>query len=235
MRRRSHSPRLTLRQELRTRSIRSMVDRRRPIPRRSLSPIADTTASSTGVDRGNTESQRSMQILVDSVAPSSQASAIVPPGLMFGIRVLRGFPSTRRTTLQHCQHVLHARRWTTQTYAGTFNISRAAFTLSITGAWTWLAILKRKRHSLFESTATHPPPKSRPRNWRQWLVSRSGVVGLTATDPEDRRELHLCTDGGLTIIYSAPFTVSGEGQHTVLYWSNDKLTHTERRTAPRSE
>ena len=38
-------------------------------------------------------------------------------------------------------------------------------------------------------------------------------------------------DGGLTIIYSAPFTVSGEGQHTVLYWSNDKLHPTGQNSA----
>jgi hypothetical protein len=35
-------------------------------------------------------------------------------------------------------------------------------------------------------------------------------------------------DGGLTMVYNGtPFTISGEGQHTVLYWSNDKLNHTE--------
>jgi hypothetical protein len=34
-------------------------------------------------------------------------------------------------------------------------------------------------------------------------------------------------DGGPTLVYSGPFTVSGDGQHQVLYWSNDKLSNTE--------
>jgi hypothetical protein len=54
-------------------------------------------------------------------------------------------------------------------------------------------------------------------------------VGLTATDPEVGVSFTFYrVDGGPTMIYGgAPFTVSGEGQHTVLYWSNDKLSHTE--------
>src|SRR5690242_16206974 len=54
-------------------------------------------------------------------------------------------------------------------------------------------------------------------------------VGLTATDPEVGVNVTLYrVDGGPAIVYGGtPFTVSGEGQHTVLYWSNDKLNHTE--------
>jgi hypothetical protein len=54
-------------------------------------------------------------------------------------------------------------------------------------------------------------------------------VGLTATDPEVGVNVTMYrVDGGPTMVYNgAPFTVSGEGQHTVLYWSNDKLNHTE--------
>jgi len=52
---------------------------------------------------------------------------------------------------------------------------------------------------------------------------------LTATDPEVGVNVTMYrVDGGATMVYSGtPFTVSGEGQHTVLYWSNDKLNHTE--------
>src|SRR5215510_4316514 len=54
-------------------------------------------------------------------------------------------------------------------------------------------------------------------------------VSLTATDPEVGVNVTMYrVDGGPTMVYGGtPFTVSGEGQHTVLYWSNDKLNHTE--------
>jgi len=61
--------------------------------------------------------------------------------------------------------------------------------------------------------------------WYQGAVQ----VGLTATDPEVGVNVTMYrVDGGPTMVYGgAPFTVSGDGQHTVLYWSNDKLNHTE--------
>ena len=53
-------------------------------------------------------------------------------------------------------------------------------------------------------------------------------VGLSGSDPESGVAFTMYrVDGGQTQIYSGPFTISGEGQHEVLYYSNDKLGHNE--------
>jgi hypothetical protein len=183
------------------------------------------------VDRaGNTESQRSMQIRVDSVAPSSQASAsstswfdvwYQSPAQVF-INATDNASGTANT-----YYTLDG--GPTKTYAGTFNISTGG--VHIVNYWSVdLAGNTEAQKSLTVRVDSDAPTTQittggiGANGWYRGPVQ----VGLTATDPEVGVNVTMYrVDGGPTMVYGAPFTVSGEGQHTVLYWSNDKLNHTE--------
>ncbi|HWP55744.1 MAG TPA: Ig-like domain-containing protein, partial [Pyrinomonadaceae bacterium] len=58
---------------------------------------------------------------------------------------------------------------------------------------------------------------------------RSAVqVSLNASDTQVGVNVTLYQlDGGPTLVYTGPFTVSGEGQHQLIYYSNDKVSNTE--------
>ena len=59
-------------------------------------------------------------------------------------------------------------------------------------------------------------------------VLSGATVTLTATDNSLRRCFHLYKiDSGAQQTYTAPFTVTGVGSHTVTYWSVDKAGNTE--------
>ena len=184
------------------------------------------------VDRaGNTESQRSMQIRVDSVAPSSQAQA----SSIWSFDVW--YQSPARVSINATDNASGTANTyymldggPTQTYAGTFNISTGG--VHIVNYWSVdLAGNTEAQKSLTVRVDSDAPTTqittagTGANGWYRGPVQ----VGLTATDPEVGVSFTFYrVDGGLTMIYGgAPFTVSGEGQHTVLYWSNDKLNHTE--------
>jgi hypothetical protein len=118
----------------------------------------------------------------------------------------------------------------THTYAGTFNISTGG--VHIVNYWSVdLAGNTEAQKSLTVRVDSDAPTTqittggTAANGWYRGPVQ----VGLTATDPEVGVSFTFYrVDGGITMIYGgAPFTVSGEGQHTVLFWSNDKLSHTE--------
>ena len=183
------------------------------------------------VDRaGNTESQRSMLIRLDSVAPTSQATA----SSTSSYDVWYQSPAQVYINATDSVSNIAATYYTldggpTQTYAGTFNISAGG--VHIVNYWSVdLAGNTEAQKSLTVRVDSAAPTTQittggiGANGWYRGPVQ----VGLTATDPEAGVNVTMYrVDGGPTMVYGAPFTVSGEGQHTVLYWSNDKLNHTE--------
>jgi len=184
------------------------------------------------VDRaGNTESERSMQIRVDSVAPTSQASASSTSWFdVWYLSPARVFinPSDNTSGTANTYYTLDG--GPTQTYAGVFNISTGG--VHIVNYWSVDLAGNTEAQKSFTVRVDSDAPTTQittagtgANGWYRSPVQ----VGLTATDPEVGVSFTFYrVDGGFTTIYGgAPFTVSGEGQHTVLYWSNDKLSHTE--------
>jgi len=63
-----------------------------------------------------------------------------------------------------------------------------------------------------------------------WFTSSSVSVTLTATDPDGPSDIaatYYTLDGGAQQTYTAPFTVSGDGPHSITFWSVDTVGHTE--------
>lgn len=184
------------------------------------------------VDRaGNTESQRSMLIKVDSVAPTSTASAsstawwdvwyLSPAQVYINATDSASNIATTYYTLDGGP---------TQTYTTTISISTGG--VHTVNYWSVDQAGNTEAQKSLTVRVDSAAPTTQitiggtgANGWYQGPVQ----VGLTATDPEAGVNVTLYrVDGGPTTVYGgAPFTVSGEGQHEVLYWSNDKLSHTE--------
>ncbi|HET6976925.1 MAG TPA: PQQ-binding-like beta-propeller repeat protein [Pyrinomonadaceae bacterium] len=183
------------------------------------------------VDRAsNTESPRSLLIKVDSVAPSTQASA----SSTWRFDVWYQSPAQIYISATDSASNIANTYYTidggpTQTYTATFNLSTSG--VHIVNYWS----VDQAGNTEAQKSLTVRVDSDAPTT--QIQTSGTGAngwyrgpvqVGLTATDPEVGVNVTMYrVDGGPTMVYSAPFTVSGEGQHTVLYWSNDKLNHTE--------
>jgi outer membrane protein assembly factor BamB len=184
------------------------------------------------VDRaGNTESQRSLLIKVDSVAPSSQAQA----SSTWSFDVWYQSPAQvyisatdNASGIANTYYTLDG--GATQTYTAAFNISTGG--VHIVNYWSVDQAGNTEAQKSFTVRVDSAAPTTQiatagtgANGWYRGPVQ----VSLTATDPEVGVNVTMYrVDGGLTMIYSGtPFTVTGEGQHTVLYWSNDKLNHTE--------
>ena len=198
----------------------------------NISSSGNHTIIYWSVDRaGNTESQRSMLIKVDSVAPSSQASA----SSTWRFDVWYQSPAQIHISATDSASGTANTYYTidggpTQTYTATFNISTGG--VHIVNYWS----VDQAGNTEAQKSLTVRVDSEAPTT--QITTSGTGAngwyrgavqVGLTATDPEVGVNVTMYrVDGGPTMVYGgAPFTVSGEDQHTVLYWSNDKLNHTE--------
>jgi hypothetical protein len=179
---------------------------------------------------GNTETQRSMLIKVDSVAPSTQAQA----SSTWSYDVWYQSPAQVYINATDSASGIANTYYTidggaTQTYTTTFNISTGG--VHIINYWSVDQAGNTETQKSLTVRVDSAAPTTQittggtgSNGWYRGPVQ----VGLTATDPEVGVNVTMYrVDGGLTMVYSAPFPVSGEGQHTVLYWSNDKLNHTE--------
>ena len=183
------------------------------------------------VDRaGNTESQRSMLIKVDSVPPSSQASA----SSSWRYDVWYQSPAQIYINATDSASNIATIYYTidggpTQTYTAVFNITTGG--VHVVNYWS----VDQAGNTETQKSLTVRVDSEAPTT--QITTSGTGAngwyrgpvqVGLTATDPEVGVNVTMYrVDGGPTMVYGVPFTVTGEGPHTVLYWSNDKLNHTE--------
>lgn len=198
----------------------------------SISSNGNHTIIYWSVDRaGNTEFQRGMPVKVDSVAPSSQASASStswfdvwyqsPAQVFISASDSASGVATTYYTLDG---------GATQIYTAAFNISTGG--VHVVNYWSVDQVGNTETQKSLTVRVDSAAPTTQiaiggtgANGWYQGSVQ----VGLTATDPEAGVNVTMYrVDNGPTMVYSGtPFTVTGEGQHTVLYWSNDKLSHTE--------
>jgi hypothetical protein len=102
-------------------------------------------------------------------------------------------------------------------------------------AWSFQAPVVGDHTALLFSTDTTAPTTmaavSGPVGSNGWY--RGAVqVTLSASDPDDSVAATVYSvDGGAPVTYSAPFTVSGDGIHTVSFFSTDVATNQERPNA----
>jgi hypothetical protein len=184
------------------------------------------------VDRAvNTESQRSMLIKVDSVPPSSQASA----SSTWRYDVWYQSPAQIYINATDSASNIATTYYTidggpTQTYTAVFNITAGG--VHVVNYWSVDNAGNTEAQKSLTVRVDSDAPTTQlstagtgANGWYRGPVQ----VSLTATDPEVGVNVTLYrVDGGITNVYNGtPFTVSGEGLHTVLFWSNDKLNHTE--------
>ena len=184
------------------------------------------------VDRaGNTESQKSMLIKVDSAAPSTTAQVsstwswdvwYLSPAQVY----LNGSDGGA-SGVANTYYTIDG--GATQTYTGTINISTGG--VHIVNYWSVDVAGNTEAQKSVTVRVDSAAPTTQitiggtgANGWYRGPVQ----VSLSASDPESGVNVTMYrVDGGPTMVYSSPFTISGEGQHQVLYWSNDKLSHTE--------
>jgi len=184
------------------------------------------------VDRaGNTESQRSMLIKVDSEAPTTTAQVsssmwwdvwYLSPAEVY----LRGTDSA--SGVANIYYTIDGGSVQTTTN-GIINISTGG--VHVVNYWS----VDNAGNTEAQKSVTVRVDSAAPTT--QITTGGTGAngwyrgpvqVALTPTDPESGINVTLYRlDGGQTQVYSGPFTVSGEGQHEVLYYSVDKLSHYE--------
>lgn len=184
------------------------------------------------VDRaGNTESQRSLLIKVDSAAPTTTAQ--VSSSMWWDVWYL----SPAQVYLNGSDGVASgvANIYYTldggaiQTYSGTLNITAGGvhtinyWSVDVAGNTEAQKSVTVRVDSAAPTTQITTGGTG-ANGWYRGPVQ----VGFSPSDPESGVAFTMYrVDGGQTQIYSAPFTISGEGQHEVLYYSNDKLGHNE--------
>jgi hypothetical protein len=184
------------------------------------------------VDRaGNTESQRSMLIKVDFDAPLTQAqiegTGWVGDWYQSPVQIYIHSTDTASGTAT-TYYTLDG--GPTQTYTGLFPVSTTG--VHTVNYWS----VDTAGNTEAQKSLTVKVDKTAPTT----QISTAGTgangwyrgpvqVSLNATDSDVRVGFTMYRlDGGQTMIYGgSPFTVSGEGQHQLLYWSNDKLNNIE--------
>ena len=183
------------------------------------------------VDRaGNIESQRSMPIKVDSQAPTTAAQVssnwwwdvwYLSPAQVY----LNGLDNA--SGVANIYYTIDG--GATQNYTATINISTGG--VHVVNYWTVDVAGNTEAQKSVTVRVDSAAPTTQ--------ISTSGAgangwyrgpvqVALTPTDPESGVNVTLYrVDGGVTQTYGGPFGLSGEGQHGVIYYSVDKLSHYE--------
>ncbi|HYW71101.1 MAG TPA: PQQ-binding-like beta-propeller repeat protein, partial [Pyrinomonadaceae bacterium] len=174
---------------------------------------------------GNSEAQQSATVQIDTTAPSTQMSASGVTGDNGWYRgpvqvSLAG--ADNQSGLANTFYSLDA--GPTQTYAGAFAISsEAQHQLSF---WSVDRLGNAEAHQTVTIKIDQYGPRTQPvvsgpsggGNYFLGAVQ----ISLTATDNlSGVAATYYRIDGGATQTYSSTFTVSGDGSHTVDYWSTD--------------
>jgi outer membrane protein assembly factor BamB len=179
---------------------------------------------------GNTESHHSILIKVDVDAPSSQAQiqgswydVWYQSPVQVYINSSDGGSGTANT-----YYTLDG--GATQTYTGVVNISTGGvhtfnyWTVDQAGNTETQKSLTVRVDNTAPTTQLSPSGTAGANGWYRSAVQ----VSLNASDSQVGVGFTMYrVDGGPTMVYSSPFTVSGDGLHQVIYYSNDKLSNTE--------
>ncbi len=180
---------------------------------------------------GNTESQHSMVIRVDVEAPTTVGSFSgtwwYDVWYQSPVQVYLN-PSDSASGVASTYYTIDG--GATQTYTGLFNISNGG--IHTVNYWS----VDRAGNTEAQKSLTVRVDNTAPTT----QLSASGTAGangwyrsavqvsLNASDSQVGVNVTMYrVDGGPTMVYGGPFSVSGEAQHAVLYWSNDKLSNTE--------
>jgi hypothetical protein len=184
------------------------------------------------VDRaGNTESQQSMIINVDVDAPSTQAQVSATWSYDVWYQSPAQVSFTRSDVTSGVANTYYTiDGGAMQTYSAPVDISAGG--IHTVNYWSVDTAGNAEAQKSVTVRVDNTAPSTQ--------ISTSGTVGtngwyrssvqasLAASDSQVGVNVTMYrVDGGPTMVYGGPFTVSGEGQHQVLYWSNDKLSNTE--------
>lgn len=200
---------------------------------------APFTLSNTGthtilfwsVDRaGNAESQQQMIIKVDVSAPSTTAAVY---GSWYDVWYQSpaqvGFTTSDGDSgVANTYYTVDG--GATQTYSGLVSISGGGdhtvnyWSVDTAGNAETQKTLTVKIDNTAPTTQLAASGTAGSNGWYRSAVQ----VSLNASDTQVGVNVTLYrVDGGPTLVYSGPFNVSGDGQHQVIYYSNDKVSNTE--------
>jgi PQQ-like domain/Bacterial Ig-like domain (group 3) len=180
---------------------------------------------------GNTESQHSMVIRVDVEAPSTvgsfQGTWWYDVWYQSPVQVYLN-PSDSASGVETTYYTIDG--GAIQTYTGLFSISDGGvhtvnyWSVDRAGNTEEQKSLTVKVDNTAPTTQLSASGTAGTNGWYRSAVQ----VSLNASDSQVGVNVTMYrVDGGPTMVYSGPFSVSGDGQHQVLYWSNDKLSNTE--------
>jgi len=198
----------------------------------SLFPDGTFTVNFWSTDRaGNTESRQSRIVKVDAIAPTTQASVpgITPAGWYYNPAQVTLTASDSGSGVVRTSFMIDG--GPEQTYTGPFNVSGDSY--HQVAYWSTDAVgnveVQRSFTILVDafgpSTQTSISGTAGTNGWYRSAVQ----VSLAASDTVSGVQTTFYkVDGGTTKTYvGTAFNVSGNGSHTVNYWSVDKAGNTE--------
>jgi hypothetical protein len=200
----------------------------------SLSSEGSHTVSYRSVDAaGNSEAQQSVAVNVDVNAPATTATVSAASsnnGWNSDPAQVTLSVSDAASGVATTYYVVDG-GLTSQTYSGPFNVSGEGshnvsfWSIDSAGNSETPHTLVVKVDGSAPSTQLSVAGTAGTNGW--WL-NPSVQVSLAASDASSGvATTYYTVDGGATQTYSAAFTVSGNGQHQVAFWSVDRVGNTE--------
>lgn len=197
----------------------------------SISAEGSHAVSYWSVDvAGNTESQHSFGLLVDVNAPSTQASVSGTPNGSGWYRDHQITLTASDTSSGVANTYYTVDGGTTQTYSGPFSVSSDGnhvinyWSVDVAGK----AEIPRTLYFKTDNSAPNTDLSSTGTNgWNLWRTSAVQVTLWPSDGRSGVAATYYTVDGGATQTYTGPFTVDGNGQHPISFWSVDNVGNTE--------
>ncbi len=180
---------------------------------------------------GNTEAQQSTVVKIDVSAPSTAASVIGAPsnGWYQNPAQVSLTASDNASGVVNSYYTVDG--GATQTYATPFSVSGGGS--HTVNYWSVDAVGNvETQKSLTVNVDTSAPSTQASTSGMQgsngWYISPTVQVSLTPADNQSGiANTYYSVDGGAQQTYAGPFTVNGNAQHQVSYWSVDRFGNTE--------
>ena len=179
----------------------------------------------------NTETQQTATIKIDSTVPTAQNSVSGPAGGNGYFKGAVQFSITASDNLSGvANNYYRIDGGATQTYGSPFTISADGnhvvdyWSVDMAGNVSGVATVPLKIDTSAPLTQANGSGTLGTNGWYRSAV----LVSLAASDNlSGVQTTFYKVDGGTTKTYTAAFSVSGNGSHTVNFWSVDKATNTE--------